>query len=149
MIIEVNKKMTLTNKLNSIKEKTIASIEAPITLIAMYTGLVIAVNTALLPLQVAQELAFNGPKQNQHVKYINRDIAMGLNTKASWYTGEFETVEGDTLKLIDASSILDGKLFPNTVLGKMEPGKDYGISYREGLMGSGTIVSASHKGEHK
>lgn len=106
-----------------------------------YIGLAVAVNAIMLPPITAYhtvesyvatpQIRTGKLVEKKHVRAPNLDL----------YVGKLELPTGEVVELTDESNIVEGKWMPNSVIGKMEVGKDYTFNSLDWMLGH-KIMSA-------
>lgn len=106
------------------------NIRVLITLGGLYLGAALASTAAItvlrVPFEFAQKKLFNETKKEYRGTLKDIGYSSLLQTKGILMYGDFETENGDRIRVYDSARVLEGKLFDNTrLLDKKEIGKTY------------------------
>jgi len=98
-----------------------------------YLGILTTLRT---PIEYAQKKLFNETKQSYRATLKDIGEYQLAQTKGFLLYGDFETEDGETIRVHDGARVLEGKLFDNT---KMPSMRDIGKQYELITIGSETL----------
>jgi len=100
------------------------------SLFLAYVGITVAFNAAVIPFQAGLEYVMNQPQKQYVATVRERNNVLLLGTHGILACADLQASDGSELHVCDGQSVLDGKLFPNTRMDDMVPGKKYRITVR-------------------
>ncbi|MBN2052368.1 hypothetical protein JW756_02595 [Candidatus Woesearchaeota archaeon] len=134
--------MSINEKIKSAWETTKDYLVVSTTLLVAYATVTLGLYAPAVGLRAGLEAIDNAPKQTIEARLEKKDYGWMMQTKGILYYGVFKTKKGKTVKFYDALSVLDKKLFMNTVIPKLEKGKNYQLTFKNSsLLGDYCIAA--------
>jgi hypothetical protein len=140
-------KTSTKEKITELTDKIKGGVLLGVTITGIYlaaAGGLLVVETGL---RAGLEALANPEKQTIEAHLEKKDYGWMMQTKGVLYYGIFKTSDGRTIKLCDSQSVLDNKVFENTVIPQMEEGKDYSIAIRSSKLLGDYCINAKEIGK--
>jgi len=138
--------MRLEQKIMIIKEKARDYVRVGAALTMLYVAIAVPASIANFVIHTGMRLGLEvvakPSKTTIRAKLEKKSYEMLLNSKGILYYGVFIRKDGRKIKLYDSPSILDKKLFVNTIIPKLKENKDYYITMRTSNMLKDYCISA-------
>ncbi len=129
----------------ALKSASIATIAT--IYLGIYLGITVAVNLSVIGIHAGLEALQNNKKQQIVATLKDKDYKLMPAIHGRLDYGAFQLLNGDQLKVYDDLKVLDGKIFMNTEINRLDEGKTYELSLR-GLDKFGyTILDAKEVSE--